>query len=255
MRLQRDRTIRSQMDYYSGSGAQAAFYLAHSLNGVQSYGTINCEYTFPIHNGNVPFSLSPLTDQHDVLHGNPVPTTSRDLSACTHTAAMATHPPYATLASPPSPSPPFAFPPLHYSSQCSSPEIDDPTMRSYPLHLQQVIIQLCRLPPDQQELLLKPIGHPQNFQKQDPVVLQAAIDLIVQCRATGGQFIVSDEAERALMLRVQRPPSETGPGSRQGCMHWRCLWPGCEKTTKRKPNATRHLLSHTGAKPEVCAMW
>jgi hypothetical protein len=139
-----------------------------------------------------------------------------------------------------------------------NPRADNLAMSSYPSPSYHVMQQFYQLPIHHQEHLLKLVGHPQALEQQDPDALLAAITLVRQWSAAdaqGGSYTIPQQIENALMRRVQRPPAETGPGSRQGCQHWVCLWPGCEKETRRRPNATRHLLSHTEAKPEVCTSW
>ena len=174
----------------------------------------------------------------------------RDINNCTHVPA------HFPLAPPIQPAP--FVPSSHSLYRDCTLDADNLAMSSHLSPINHVMQQFYQLPNDQQEHLLKLVDHPQALERQDPNALRAAINLVVEWSAAdarGGTYTIPKHIESALMLRVQRPPAETGPGSRQGCQHWVCLWPGCEKETRRRPNATRHLLSHTEAKPEICTIW
>jgi hypothetical protein len=173
----------------------------------------------------------------------------RDINNCTHVPVQPAHFPVQSTPFVPSPRPLY--------QECH-PDTDNLAMPSYLSPIRHVMQQFYQLPPHEQEHLLKLVGHPQALEQHDPDAVRAAINLVRQCSAAdaqGGSYSVPQQIQSALMRRVQRPPAETGVGSRQGCLCWVCLWPGCEKETRRRPNATRHLLSHTEAKPEVCSTW
>lgn len=181
----------------------------------------------------------------------PISISPHDINDCTHVPDLPTH---LSIAAPVQ-SPSLIIPSLQ---PLSHPSTNNPAMSSYLSPIQHVMVQFYQLPPHQKELLLKLVSHPEALVHQDADTLRAAIDLVIQCNAAdeqGGSYTIPQQIENALMRRVQRPPAESGIGSRQGCQHWVCLWPGCVKETRRKPNATRHLLSHTEAKPEACTAW
>lgn len=118
-----------------------------------------------------------------------------------------------------------------------------------------IMMEFYQLPGPERELIVKGGNLPPLSSAQDLHATQAAINYIKHCNEAqiqGGSYEPSQTIQSALMQRVERPPAETGRGSRHGCEYWVCHWPGCLKQTKRKPNATKHLLSHTQCKPEVC---
>lgn len=145
-----------------------------------------------------------------------------------------------------------------YPAYYSFPSADRPTDAENTVTTIQstdyIVMEFYQLSGPDRELIVKG-GNFQGVNAQDLHATQAAINYIKHCneaQTLGGSYEPPQAIQSALMQRVERPPAETGRGSRHGCEYWVCHWPGCLKKTKRKPNATKHLLAHTHCKPEAC---